>query len=85
MHRKDHRARAAAASQLEARSGDRLQRDAATAELGRDEGRQRPLAAQRLDRLGREARVAVDRDRVGRRELVCHVTDGVEKRLVAVD
>ena len=62
VHREDHRARAAAASQLKARGGDRLERDAAAAELGRDERRQRPASSRSaVDRLGREAGLAIDR------------------------
>ncbi len=85
MHREDHRARAAATAELEAGGGDRLERDAAAPEPARDEGRERRLGAQRLDRLDREARVAVDGVGVRRSELVGDATHGAQEGLVAVD
>ena len=62
---------------------DRLERDAAAAELAAARApRARLLLAQRVDRLVREARVAVDVVGVGRRDLVGDPADRREERLV---
>ena len=84
VHREDHRARAAAAAELEAGRRDRLEADAAAAELRRHERRTGPLAPERLDRLDREARVAVDVDRRSAPHLVGDAAYRVQERLVSV-
>ncbi len=77
VHRKHHRARAAPLAELEARSRDRLERDAVSAKLGGDEGGKRLLRAQSRDRLGGKASVAIDRTGVWRRDLIGDHADGI--------
>jgi hypothetical protein len=69
MHREDHRGRAAAAAEREAGGGDRAEGDAVAVVLGRYEGREGALLAQRGDGLDGEAGAAVDVVGVGTGDL----------------
>lgn len=85
VHGEDHGARPAAPAQLKAPGRDRLQPQAPAAELGWNQGGQRPLGSQCLERLGRETRLAVDIVGIPRRDLLGDLADGVDERLRAID
>jgi len=69
----------------EASRSQGLERHPATTELFGNERRQRALLAQRIKRLLREARVAVDVLGVRRRDLLGDARDALEEGPVAVD
>src|SRR5438874_10011874 len=85
VHRVDHCACAAAATQLKASGSQGLERHPATTELFGNERRQRALLAQRIKRLLREARVAVDVLGVRRRDLLGDARDALQEGPIAVD
>ena len=85
VHREDHAACPAATAELERRAAMVSKREPATAVLGRDEGSQRALRAECVQRLGREPRLAVDAAGVRRSDLVGDPPDRRQEGLVSLD
>ena len=82
VHREDHRGGAAAPAELEAGRGERLERDAAAAELRGDEGREGAVSPSASIASRGEARLAVDVVGVGGGDLVGDPPDLGEEVLV---
>src|SRR6185312_9151152 len=82
VHREDHAGRAAASSELEAGIRDCFEGKAETALLGGDERAERPLLAERVDRLAREARVCVDVGGMLGRDVLRDPGNGIDERAV---